>query len=133
MSWSGGGEIFDKTVQRLIELNVGWWPAKEIARTLLIELKGRGWEDEENSLGLFFGEPGAAPIVAMFNEMGYVAFGQYDSEGHSTVRVPCGNCGQLVFFYWDEEQGEVIETHVLDVSATPQIVCPYSGKGRTGH
>ena len=133
MSWTGGGEIFDKVVERLIEVNVNWWATKEIAKALLLELKSRGWDDEEESLGLLYGQPGAGPIVELFNELGYVAQGQYDSTGHSIIRVPCGNCGQLVFFYWDEEQGEVIETHVLDVSVTPQTVCPYAGKGRTGH
>ncbi len=141
MSGSGGGEIFDEVVQhlfdevvqQLIAVNVGWWETKEIARTLFVAFKACGWEDEEESLGLLYGEPGAGPIVEMFNELGYVAQGQYDSEGHSIIRVPCGNCGQLVFFYWGEEQGGVIETHVLDVSVTPQVVCPYAGKGRTGH
>ena len=133
MSWSGGSEIFDEVVQRLIAVNVNWWGTKEIARALFVALKARGWEDEEGSLGLIYGQPGAGPIVQMFNELGYVAQGQYDSKGHSVIRVPCGSCGQLVFFYWDEEQGEVIETHALDVNATPQVVCPYAGKGRTGH
>jgi hypothetical protein len=133
MSWSGGGEVFDKTVKSLIATNADWWATKQVAKTLLLALKRRGWEDEEGSLGLFYGQPGAGPIVEMFNELGYVAQGQYDSEGHSIIRVPCGYCGQLVFFYWDEDQGEVIETHVLDIDARPQVVCSYAGKGRTGH
>lgn len=133
MSWSGGGEIFDRMTSLLMELNLGWRPTQELSRALFIMLKERGWDTEEESLGLLYGEPGAAPIVAMFNELGYIAHGQYDSEGHSLVQVPCGNCHQLVFCYWDEDQGEVIEVHVLDVAATPQVVCPYSGKGRTGH
>lgn len=132
MSWSSGGDIFDRMASLLMELNVGWRPTQELARALFIMLKDRGWDTEEESLGLIYGEPGAAPIVDMFNELGYIADGQYDSTGHSAVRVPCGNCGRLVFYYRDDE-GEMIETHVLDVVATPQVVCPYSGKGRTGY
>lgn len=132
MSWSGGGEIFDAVMKRLVELNVGWYPTQEIAVALFDVLDNRGWDTQEESLGLLHGQPGAAPIVSMFNMLGYVADGQYDDKGHSTVRVPCGYCKQLVAYFRDEDTEPVIETHVLDVEARPQFVCPYSGKGRTG-
>lgn len=130
MSWTSGGEIFDKVAAELIALNLGWEPTQRIIKVVFDELKARGWDTEEGSLGLIDGVPGAQPIVAFFNERGYVAYGQYDAEGVSTVRVPCGHCGREVRFLRDEDEGPIIEVHVVDVEATPQQVCPYSGEGR---
>jgi hypothetical protein len=99
VGWSRGADIFDPTIEVLlqglgIKAHFGWVITEpvieEAAYTLLDKLTGEAdWDDVDDSLARFQDVPA---VVRAFNRLGWLAPNQYGDDGMSIVSMPCSQC-----------------------------------------
>jgi hypothetical protein len=135
MGWSRGADIFDPTMQILVDTLsqpsygqvVSAPVVEEVAYTLLDKLTGEAdWDDVDDSLEQFQEVPA---IVRAFNRLGWLAPNQYGEDGLSNIELPCSRCKKPVRV---NESGEAVK-HEPAEGAFPGLVGVCFGSGLQYH
>jgi hypothetical protein len=121
MGWASGGEYFDVVAESckkmLEEGKISEEAVTEICDAIFSALRGGDWDTEQESLEEF---ADVAPIVAVFNRRGYVAYTQWAEEPGdlnstemtvSTALITCQECETPVPVYCNSRGHQYTAPH----------------------